>query len=222
MAVGTSGATASTGGTSATSGQPSRAPATAPDVELREANAAFAGGQQIAFDGVAEGLEWPALQKALAKKMGGAPLVVQAAREVPIVNVLRTVFVLRASGVRLQTPDDRGAMYVVDLPSRREPSAPVANPEGPKPCHLAVFVQPSGALRVATGAGPQESPNADAFARALDASRAECALRYVAFGAASNDVPWGAVFDVMVAVDRAKAAGPARYVLADAVHSAKP
>lgn len=225
MAVGTSAPAMSTGGSATASAPPSLAPATLPDVELREPSFAVVGGQRIAFDGVAEGLEWPSLQKALPKKSEGAPVVVQVAREVPLVNVLRAVFVLRAHGLRLQTPDERGAMYVVELAPRREPAiapaAPAPNAEGPKPCHLAVFVQPSGTLRIATSAGPQESPNADAFARALDAARSQCALRYVAFGAESSEVPWGAVFDVIVAVDRAKAAGPARYVLAEAVHPPK-
>ena len=221
MAVGTSAPAMTTGGAAMATAPPSLAPSTLPDVELREPSFAVVGGQRIAFDGVAEGLEWPSLQKALPKKSEG-PVVVQVAREVPIVNVLRAVFVLRTKGVRLQTPDERGAMYVVELAPRREPAvAPAPNAEGPKPCHLAVFVQPSGTLRIATSAGPQESPNADSFARALDAARSECALRYVAFGAESNDVPWGAVFDVIVAVDRAKAAGPARYVLAEAVHPPK-
>jgi hypothetical protein len=35
----------------------------------------------------------------------------------------------------------------------------------------------------------------------------------VAFGAESPQAPWGPVFDVLLAVDRAKSAGDARYVL---------
>ena len=175
------------------------------------------------FDGIAEGLEWPALHRAVPPKADGGFVVIQAAREVPIVNLLRAVFVLRTMDLRLQTPDERGAMYVIEIKARRDSSPnPATPPSGTKLCHVAVFVQPTGILRIATAAGPQESPNADAFARALDTARAQCALRYVAFGAESNEVPWGAVFDVIVTIDRAKAAGSARYVLADAVHPAKP
>jgi hypothetical protein len=62
----------------------------------------------------------------------------------------------------------------------------------------------------------------EALAKALEVERASCPIRYVAFGAESDDSPWGPVFDVMLAVDRAKSAGDARYVLAQAMHPGHP
>jgi hypothetical protein len=58
---------------------------------------------------------------------------------------------------------------------------------------------------------------AEALARALEGERAKCPIKYVAFGAESDDVAWGPVFDVLVTVDRDKAAGEARYVLGQAM-----
>ena len=48
-----------------------------------------------------------------------------------------------------------------------------------------MFVLPSGALRVASPAGPQEVGGdrpADSLARAIEAAREQCAIKYIAFG----------------------------------------
>jgi hypothetical protein len=184
-----------------------------PDVELRPDDAVVAG-TPIPFDGVAEGLAWPALKKALAAKT--APVVLAVPRDLPVDKVLRAVWNLRDGTVRLQTPDADGAPHVLELRPASAP-APAATPA----CHLAVFVQADGALRVAAPGGPRAipGPNAgDALARALEDESKRCALRYVAFGAEDPRAAWGGVFDVAWAVDRAKAAGDARYVLGEPVH----
>lgn len=213
------GAGASSGSPAASSMATPVAPPLAPappQVELREPGAAIVRGQRVAFDGIAEGLAWPALTVALGRKQDDkTPVVIQVGRDVPIVNLLRAAWTLRSADVRLQSLDEKGVLYAVEL--KAKPSSP---PPASKRCHLAVFVLPSGALRVASPAGPQEVGGdrpAESFAEALKAARAGCELKYVAFGAETNDVPWGRVFDVMVAVDRTKAAGDARYVLGEAL-----
>jgi hypothetical protein len=211
IAVGTTMPTAGAGSSApAAAAKPPLAIAT-PVVQIDEASTAIVNGQQVPFDGVAEGLEWPALAKAITAPRP-SPLVVQIARTVPTATVLRAIFTLRASAVHLQAKDDHGAMAAVELLPK-----PATPPTGPKQCHLAAFLKPTGEVRVASPGGPQEYATADAFAHALDAARIECPLRYVAFGAQSGEQPFGGVFDVMLAVDRIGAAGGARYVLADAV-----
>ena len=191
-------------------------PARPPQVELREPNVAQVAGERIGFDGISEALAWPALAKALGRGDGGAPsTVVSAGRDVPMRDLLRAAWTLRSGDIWLQTDDEKGALYVVDLKAKQE-----RVPDASHTCHLAVFVKPDGSLRVATPAGPQEIGGeraADSFAQALATARIACPIRYVAFGAESNDVPWGRVFDVIVAVDRIKAAGDARYVLGEAL-----
>jgi hypothetical protein len=184
-----------------------------PDVEVVAADAATVGGLRVPYDGIDEGLVWPKLQKVVGK--GTGTLVIQLGRDVSIKGLLRAAFTLRARDIRVQTPDATGAMRVVEL--RPKPATPAAG----KTCHLAVFVEPTGGLRVAAPGGGHEITGASAaesLARTLEAERASCTLRYVAFGAESDDVPFGPVFDLMLAVDRAKSAGDARYVLGEAVH----
>jgi hypothetical protein len=216
----------STGGANAAASSPTMVSpkppplATLPaQVELREPGAAMVGGQRIAFDGMSEALAWPALTKALARKQGDAsPVVIQVARDVPIADLLRAAWTFRASPVRVQSLDDKGVLVAIELPTRASRAT-----VGASQCHLAVFVMPSGALRIATPAGAQEVGGdhpAESLARALEDARAKCPIGYVAFGAETNDVPWGRIFDVIVAVDRAKSAGDARYVLGEAMHTA--
>jgi hypothetical protein len=183
-------------------------------ITLRTPHVATVGGRAIAFDGIEEGLAWPALEAAIARKSGDpTPLVIDVARDVPMVDLERAAWTLRSGDVRVQTPDDHGSVYVVELRARGVPRPGDA-------CHLAVFLQPDGTLHIASPGGQQDVTGdraAESFARGLADANATCPIRYVAFGAASNGVPWGPVFDVIVAVDRAKAAGDARYVLGDPI-----
>src|SRR5207249_1210356 len=83
----------------------------APNVELKVAGAAVVNGHDVPFDGEVEGLAWPALSKALARPQGDHGLtVIQVAREVPFVNLLRAAWTVRRGDVRVQTLDAQGAM----------------------------------------------------------------------------------------------------------------
>jgi hypothetical protein len=190
-------------------------PVAAAQIDLRTPHVALVGGKPIAFDGIEEGLAWPALAAAIGRKPNDpTPLVVDVARDVPLVDLERTAWTLRSGDVRVQTPDDHGSVYVIELRAHGAPPAVDS-------CHLAVFLQPDGSLRVASPGGPQDVTGdhaAESFARGLAEVSATCSIRYIAFGAASNGAPWGTVFDVIVAVDRLKAAGDARYVLGDPIH----
>jgi hypothetical protein len=183
-------------------------------ISLRTPHVAMVAGKAVPFDGIEEGLAWPALEAAIGRKPGDAtPLVIDVARDVPMVDLERAAWTLRSADVRVQTPDDHGSVYVVELRAHPAPGAG----EG---CHLAVFLQPDGSLHVASPGGPEDITGdraPESFARGLAEASATCPIRYVAFGAASNGVPWGPVFDVIVAVDRLKAAGDARYVLGDPI-----
>jgi hypothetical protein len=176
--------------------------------------AAMALGERVAFDGEKEGLAWPALARAVAKKPpAGGPIVLAAPRDVPTVTVLRAAWTLRAFDLRVETPDSRGTTRQIALPPRRETT-------GNATCRLAAFVTPDGSVRVAAPSGPREFHGERAgerFVRALAAGNAQCPAQYVAFGAEKNDMPWSAVFDLADAVDRAKAAPNARYVLGEPV-----
>ncbi len=183
-------------------------------ISLRTPHVATVGGKAVAFDGVEEGLAWPALEAAVARKPGDpTPLVIDVARDIPMVDLERAAWTLRSGDVRVQTPDDGGTVYVIEL---RAHGALAATDS----CHLAVFLQPDGSLHVASPGGQQDVTGdraAESFARGLADANATCPIRYVAFGAASSGTPWGRLFDVIVAVDRAKAAGAARYVLGDPI-----
>jgi hypothetical protein len=170
----------------------------------------------VPFDGIAEGLAWPALDKALGPRPAGAVVTIQMARGVPVDDLLRAAWTLRTSDVHLQSADASGTMRAVELRAKRE-GAPLA-----VGCHLAVFVRTDGSLRVAAPGGPREVRGDDPpaiLARSVEEERGRCALAYVAFGAESGSSPWGPVFDVLLAVDRGKSAGDARYVLGQAMHA---
>jgi hypothetical protein len=190
----------------------------AAQITLRTPHVANVGGKAIAFDGIEEGLAWPALEAAIGRKPNDpTPLVIDVARDGPMVDLERAAWTLRSGDVRVQTPDDHGSTYVIELRAHGAPPAAES-------CHLAVFLQPDGALHVASPGGPQDIAGdhaAESFARGLAEANATCPIRYVAFGAASNGAPWGTVFDVIVAVDRLKAAGNARYLLGDPIHGKK-
>jgi hypothetical protein len=191
-------------------------PAAQPDVDLREPGAAIVhGSTRVPFDGIAEGLAWPALDKAMGPRKAGAVLTVQVARALPTIELLRAAWTLRQADLRLQSQDANGDTHVVLLGARRDGTPPTAG------CHLAVFLRPDGTLRVASPGGPVVLSGDDppaSLARSLEEARRTCAIRYVAFGAESDAAPWGPVFDVIRAVDRAKSAGDARYVLGQAMH----
>jgi hypothetical protein len=207
-------ATASTAATASTPAAPQIPPAH-PDIELMSASSAVAFGKHIEFDGIEEALVWPRLAKLLPE--GDArPLVVQLERDVPIQSLLRAVFTLRVHDIKLQSRDDGGVMRVVELKPK-----PDATLQPGLACHLAVFLKPDGALRVAAPGGKRDIPSPNApqkLAQALLAELPLCPIKYIAFGAETNDVPFGPVFDVMLAVDDVKAAGDARYVLGEAIH----
>jgi hypothetical protein len=183
-------------------------------VEIREPNAVIVHGAPIGFDGIPEGLAWPSLEKVLGRPGPGQVVSIQVARGVPIQTLLRAAWIARGADVHVQSLDAAGVLRAVELRARRESTI--------SGCHLAVFVRPDGSLRIAAPGGPRELNGDDPaaiLARSLDEERAKCPLAYVAFGAESQSAPWGPVFDVLVAVDRAKSAGDARYVLAQAIHA---
>ena len=194
---------------------PSLPVAAQPDVELRDPHVAIVHGQSVPFDGLEEGLTWPALVKALGPRKPGDVVIVQVARTVPMADLLRTAWAVHSADVHVQSFDASGVMRAVELRSRRDGAPPASG------CHLAVFLQANGTLRVAAPGGPREVGGerpADSLARSLAEEHAKCPLKYVAFGAESDASPWGPVFDVVVAVDREKSAGEARYVLGQAMH----
>lgn len=186
-----------------------------PDVELRDPHVAIVHGQSVPFDGIEEGLTWPALAKALGPRKAGDVVTLQVARTIPMQDLLRAAWAVHAADVHLQSLDASGAMHAVELHARRDGAPPASG------CHLAVFLQANGALRVAAPGGPREIGDdhaAVSLARSLAEERTKCPLKYVAFGAESDASPWGPVFDVVVAVDEEKSAGDARYVLGQAMH----
>jgi len=186
-----------------------------PDVELRDPHVAVVHGQSVPFDGLEEGLTWPALVKALGPRRAGDVVTLQVARTVPMGDLLRAAWAVHTADVHVQSLDASGAMHAVELRARRDGAPPASG------CHLAVFLQTNGALRVAAPGGPREIGGEHAaatLARSLADERAKCALKYVAFGAESDVSPWGPVFDVVVAVDTDRSAGDARYVLGQAMH----
>jgi hypothetical protein len=186
-----------------------------PDVELRDPRVAVVHGQSVPFDGIEEGLTWPALAKALGSRKPGDSVTLQVGRNVPLRDLLRAAWAVHAADVRVQSLDASGVMRAVELRAKREGAASAPG------CHLAVFLEGSGALRVAAPGGTREVAGENAaasLARSLAEEREKCPLRYVAFGAESDASPWGPVFDVVLAVDRQKSAGDARYVLGQAMH----
>jgi hypothetical protein len=188
-----------------------------PDVDLADPHVAVVSGQRVPFDGLAEGLEWPALARAVGPHKAGDVVTIQASRDVPVQDVLRAAWTARVADVHLQSRDASGVMYAVELRAKRE-SAPAAAAT----CHLAVFRRDDGSLRIAAPGGPREIGGdrpGETLARSLEDERRRCPIKYVAFGAESDVAAWGPVFDVLVAVDRGRSAGDARYVLGQAMHA---
>lgn len=186
-----------------------------PDVELRDPRVAIVHGQPVPFDGIEEGLTWPALAKALGPRKAGDVVTLQVARKVPMEDLLRVAWAAHQADVHVQSLDASGVMRAVELRAKRD-GAPASSG-----CHLAVFVRPDGSLRVAAPGGPREVGGehaAESLARALAEERTKCPLKYVAFGSESDAAPWGPVFDVVLTVDQDKSAGDARYVLGQAMH----
>ena len=187
-----------------------------PDIELREPHLAIVHGESVPFDGIEEGLTWPALEKALGPRKAGDVVTVQVARTVPMADLLRAAWAVHKADVHVQSLDASGAMRAVELRAKRDDAAPVSG------CHLAVFLRPDGALRVAAPGGAREVRGehaAESLARSLAEERTKCPIKYVAFGAESDTSPWGPVFDVVLAVDQQKSAGDARYILGQALHA---
>jgi hypothetical protein len=186
---------------------------TAPvDVQLEESGWAVVHGHRVPFDGLVEGLAWPALDKAVGPRRLGQVLTLRVARALPMTDVLRAAWTLRQSDLRLETEDAAHSVGVLTLGAKGSRAAP-----GAADCHLAVFVQPGGSLRVASPGGPAMITGQDPKAllsRSLEDARRACPLRYVAFGAESDAAAWGTVFDVALAVESSGATGEARVVLA--------
>jgi hypothetical protein len=185
-----------------------------PDVELRDPHVAVVHGQSVAFDGSEDKWMWPALATAIGPRQEGDVVTLDVARNVPMVDLLRAASTVRSADVRVQSPDASGVLRAVEFRTRREG----ASGSG---CHLAVFVGADGTLRVAAPGGARQVGGeraAEILARSLVEERIRCPIKYIAFGAESDDAPWGPVFDVVVAVDEGKSAGAARYVLGHALH----
>ncbi len=174
---------------------------------------ATAFGQPVAFDGVAEGLYWPALEKAYAAHRQGegrAPtvVVIAAPRDARTLDVLRAVWTLRASQVEVQTLGAGTEVHPLALAAR-----PAARPDAPT-CHAAAFVDAEGRLRVALPGGSVSVKGTSDLTRALAAGARTCTVRWVGVGAESSAEAWGNVFDVAWAVQASGAAPGARLVLA--------
>ena len=181
-------------------------------IELGAPDHATAFGEGIAFDGVAEGLYWPALAHALAAKGHGASRVVLAApRDARTLDVLRAVWTLREVDVELQTLGAGNEVRALVLAKR-----PATHPDGPT-CHAAVFVAPEGRLRVALPGGSMPVKDAAELTASLAHGARTCQVRWIAVGAESQTMAWGGVFDVAYTVQASHAAGNARVVLGEPV-----
>lgn len=203
------------GGAAATPSAPPLAAAAAetlapPQIELGAPDHATAFGGAIAFDGVAEGLYWPALAHALASNGKGAARVVLAApRDARVLDVLRAVWTLREVDVEVQTLGPGNEARPLVLAKR-----PATRSDGPT-CHAAVFVGPEQRLRVALPGGSVSVQSTAELVTSLAAGARTCAVRWIAVGAESPRDAWGGVFDVAYAVQASQAAGKARVVLGE-------
>jgi hypothetical protein len=197
-----------------------------PQIELGAPNHATAFGEGVAFDGVAEGLYWPALAHAFASrgeskseskgesKGGGATRVVLAApRDARVLDVLRAVWTLREADVEVQTLGPGNEVRPLVLAKR-----PATRPDGPT-CHAAVFVGPESSLRVALPGGSVAVHDVAELVASLGAGARSCTVRWVAVGAESPSAAWGGVFDVAYTVQASQVAGKARVVLGEPVAS---
>jgi hypothetical protein len=180
-----------------------------PAIVLSEPHIATVMGQPVRFDGDSDGLVWPALAHAFVRS-SPQPVVVAVARQAPVVDVLRVGWALRAGDVQIVSKDAHDASHAVLL--RAKPASPTPG------CHVALFVREDGAIRFAGPNGSQVVLGDDAVGRVVrevadESSR--CPMRFVAFGAESLAEGWGPVFDLILAVDAARAAGDTRYVLGE-------
>jgi len=91
-----------------------------PDIELRDPHVAVVHGQSVPFDGIEEGLTWPALAKALGPRKAGDVVTLQVARTVPMQDLLRAAWAVHSVDVHLQSLDASGAMHAVELRARRD------------------------------------------------------------------------------------------------------
>jgi hypothetical protein len=187
---------------------PTPPPATAePNVYLREPNAATVGSQRVPYAGPAESRDWPEL----ARSLPGGAVAMRIDRTIPIVQVLRAVHAAQGSDITLQTLDEGGHLRSVALKAR-------GSDQG---CHLGAFLRPDGSFVIAAPGGARSIANLEQLTTLIDAERARCPFAYVAFGAETVDGSWGPLFDALVAVDRHKSAGDARYVLGELRRSAR-
>lgn len=185
-----------------------------PDVVFPAAGVPFVRGERVPFDGVTEGLQWPALIKAIGRPTSGV-VTLEVSREVALLHVLRACWSLGSLDLRVQSRDETGILHAIALPKKRGARAP-------KGCHAAVFRRPNGTFHVVAAGGPYEVGGdlpTETLVATLAAESATCPFSYVAFGATSSSMPWGPIFDAVVAIDRAKAVGTARYVLAEPGHA---
>jgi hypothetical protein len=190
--------------------RPSPPPLAPPFVEIGAPDHAQAGGEAIAFDGAPQGLLWPALARVYAAKAKpGERIVVAAPRNARVLDVLRVVFTLREADLEVQTLGPGDEVRPLLLPKR-----PATRPEGPT-CHAAFFVSPEGHLRAALPGGAVQVKDTATLVTSIARGASTCRIRWLAFGAESNDMAWGWVFDVAAQVDHAKVAPGARFVLAE-------
>jgi hypothetical protein len=186
------------------------APLAAPFVEIGAPNHARVGGEDVAYDGSGPGLDWPALARAYAAKgKAHERVVIAAPRNARVVDVLRAVSTLSEVDVEVQTLGPGNEVRPLLLAKR-----PAKRPEGPT-CHAAFFVSPEGRIRAAVPDGPAQVKDASTLASSIAHGAATCKVRWLAFGAESNDMAWGWVFDVAAQVDLSHAAPGARFVLGE-------
>jgi hypothetical protein len=185
-------------------------PVATPDVQLPESHTAIVRGARLAYEGGPGPLPWPALHQALAGLGPRSSTTLEVDRGVPMKDLQRAAFALDQGDLRVQSKDVTGVLRAIEFGARR------AGREG---CHAAVFVRLDGTIRVASpggGAVITDDDATEALVRALEREEARCPLKYLAFGAESDQAPWGPVFDVIVAVDRRKSSADVRYTLASA------
>jgi hypothetical protein len=128
----------------------------------------------------------------------------------------RAAFALDQGDLRVQSKDVAGVLRAIEFGARRT---------GREGCHAAVFVRLDGTIRVASPGGGAVIAGDDAteaLVKALAREEARCPMKYLAFGAESDQAPWGPVFDVIVAVDRGRPTADVRYTLASAERSDSP
>jgi len=184
----------------------------APAIELAAPDHATAFGAPVAFDGVPEGLYWPALARAFTANRGRADrAVLSAARNTRVLDVLRAVWTLREVDVEVQTLGPGNELHPLVLAKR-----PAQPPDGPT-CHAAVFVSPEGKLRVAVPSGSVGVKDVPELVASIAQGVRGCQVRWLAFGGETQAMGWGWVFDVAYSVQASRVAPSSRFVLAEAM-----